>query len=201
MRFTLSVTDATGDARGLDLAPDGPRVLVIGTHPDADVVLPEGCGASAFHAELVARGEGWTVRDLASREGTWVLSPAQGDVLLRPGMVLRLGDAEVRVEGEGEPDPMPRGEGIAAIATIAEEEGGEGEARGGGDGEALEQALARERTLLAELERLAVLVFGARARTGEEAPEETFLRLRQEISMRLYEERRLWMTVHGKGRR
>ncbi len=45
--------------------------ITLGSDPDNVAVL-QGKGVSGHHAEVVPRGRGWVVRDLKSRNGTWV---------------------------------------------------------------------------------------------------------------------------------
>jgi len=45
--------------------------FVIGRHAESDLCLPDTC-VSRRHAEVLFDGDGWCVRDLQSRNGTWV---------------------------------------------------------------------------------------------------------------------------------
>ncbi len=62
----------------------------LGRLPDCDIVL-EDVGISREHAELVRLGEGWEVRDLGSRNGTFVNDEQVERRRLSPGDVVRLG--------------------------------------------------------------------------------------------------------------
>jgi ABC-type multidrug transport system ATPase subunit len=77
------------------------QVMVIGSGPHADVVVP-GAGIDARHAQLLRRGGVLYVRDLDSREGTRVNgAEVHGLVGLRPGDRLALGRVEVKIPDAG----------------------------------------------------------------------------------------------------
>lgn len=78
----------TGARAGLVFPLSAART-VVGRHPEADLRFsPEGdLDVSALHAEIVREEGGWVVRDLGSRNGTWV-----NGVRAAPGASLREGD-------------------------------------------------------------------------------------------------------------
>ena len=77
----------------------GSRV-VIGRSPDCDVVLASD-SVSRQHAELVAHGDNWSVRDLGSRNGTGVNGVrVNGERPLQPGDVLQIDVFELLYRGE-----------------------------------------------------------------------------------------------------
>lgn len=68
----------------------GDTAVRLGRSPECDIVL-EDPGISREHAELVSVGEGWEVRDLGSRNGTFVNDEQVDRRSLGPGDVVRLG--------------------------------------------------------------------------------------------------------------
>jgi len=94
----------------------GSRV-VIGRSPDCDVVLASD-SVSRQHAELIAHGEAWAVRDLGSRNGTGVNGVRiQGERALQPGDVVQIDVFEMLYRSEhsalarpgGAPQQRPSG--------------------------------------------------------------------------------------------
>lgn len=74
--------------------------MVIGRSPDCDVVLASD-SVSRQHAELVAHGDAWSVRDLGSRNGTGVNGiRIQGERALQPGDVVQIDVFEMLYRGE-----------------------------------------------------------------------------------------------------
>ena len=97
----------------------GSRV-VIGRSPDCDVVLASD-SVSRQHAELVAQGESWTVRDLGSRNGTGVNGARMtGERALQPGDVVQVDVFEMvyRAENPGLGRPPPRS-GVTMMEAAA----------------------------------------------------------------------------------
>lgn len=90
----------------------GTRV-VIGRSPDCDVVLASD-SVSRQHAELVAHGTAWSVRDLGSRNGTGVNGTrVHGERALTPGDVVQIDVFELVYRSEESslnrpPAPRPR---------------------------------------------------------------------------------------------
>src|SRR4051812_46610619 len=77
------------------------QVMVVGSGPQADVVVP-GAGVDARHAQLLRRDGMLYVRDLDSREGTRVNgAEVRGLVGLRPGDRLGLGRVELTIPDAG----------------------------------------------------------------------------------------------------
>ncbi len=74
--------------------------LVLGRSPDCDVVLASD-SVSRQHAELVAHGETWSVRDLGSRNGTGVNGARiTGERALQPGDVVQIDVFEMLYRSE-----------------------------------------------------------------------------------------------------
>ena len=89
--------------------------IVIGRSPDCDVVLASD-SVSRQHAELVAHGDNWSVRDLGSRNGTFVNGKrAEGVVPLREGDLIRIGTVELIFRG----DASARDAGAVPVAPVA----------------------------------------------------------------------------------
>jgi two-component system response regulator GlrR len=77
------------------------RVITIGTAPDNDVVVTDG-SVSRHHMEIVGERGGWRVRDLDSKNGTFVAGLRLGEALLGPHATLRLGQQELHVVVQAE---------------------------------------------------------------------------------------------------
>jgi FHA domain-containing protein len=75
----------------------GCEELVIGRHPDCDVVIGDET-VSRRHAQLTFRDEGWIVQDLRSTNGTRLNGRSVGRCRLRPGDRLGLGSQLLRVD-------------------------------------------------------------------------------------------------------
>ena len=58
--------------------------VALGRAPDNDIVVPEP-NVSKWHLEFLSTPAGWSVRDMGSRNCTWV-----DDQSLPPGVTLRL---------------------------------------------------------------------------------------------------------------
>lgn len=65
--------------------------IVIGTHPNCDFVLTDGT-ASRQHCEVILVRGGYRVRDLGSKNGTYVANIQVSDVVIRERTTLRLGN-------------------------------------------------------------------------------------------------------------
>jgi Nif-specific regulatory protein len=75
------------------LAPG--QVVTIGRAPTNQIVIKDE-RASREHAEIFLAGDHWTVRDLDSRNGTFVgQDQVRGDLPLRPGNIIRIGQAQM----------------------------------------------------------------------------------------------------------
>jgi FHA domain len=81
----------------LDWSGGGAERLLIGRHPECDVVLSRP-RVSRRHARLVFRDGGWIVQDLDSTNGTTVNGATVGRCRLSPGDLIVFGDQAVRVD-------------------------------------------------------------------------------------------------------
>lgn len=75
----------------------GPDPIVVGRNAACRLVL-EDAKVSAVHAELVATDRGVRVRDLGSRNGTFVGGVRVGEVFLLSNTKLRMGETELEFE-------------------------------------------------------------------------------------------------------
>ncbi|MBX3229685.1 MAG: sigma 54-interacting transcriptional regulator [Labilithrix sp.] len=75
----------------------GPEPIVIGRDPACGLRVDE-TGVSAMHAEVVATPAGVRLRDLGSKNGTWVNDIKVGDVLLTTATSFSLARANLRFE-------------------------------------------------------------------------------------------------------
>jgi hypothetical protein len=71
--------------------------LLLGRHPDCDVVLADPC-VSRRHARLVFRGGGWIIQDLQSTNGTVLNGDRIGRSEVQPGDHLILGRERLLVD-------------------------------------------------------------------------------------------------------
>jgi len=75
----------------------GRSELLIGRHPDCDVVLA-GPTVSRHHAQLQFRDGRWILRDLESMNGTRVNRAAVGRCAIQPGDRVTIGDHELLID-------------------------------------------------------------------------------------------------------
>jgi pSer/pThr/pTyr-binding forkhead associated (FHA) protein len=87
---------------GPELVPlDGARIT-IGSHLSNDVVLSADRTVSRLHAVLEAFPAGWSLRDMGSRNGTFVNGQKlPGERVLAPGDEVRIGRTRLVVRGSG----------------------------------------------------------------------------------------------------
>ena len=78
----------------------------IGSHPSNDVVLDDRT-VSRFHCELHMKTAGLLIRDLGSRNGTFVDGVRVVEAFVRSGSLLRLGDSAVRLEVGAASNALP----------------------------------------------------------------------------------------------
>jgi hypothetical protein len=90
---------------GPELVPlDGDRVT-IGSHASNDVVLKGDRTVSRLHAVLEAFPAGWSLRDMGSRNGTFVNGQKLvGERVLGPGDDVRIGSIRLVLRGGGHGD-------------------------------------------------------------------------------------------------
>jgi pSer/pThr/pTyr-binding forkhead associated (FHA) protein len=69
--------------------------LSIGRSPDSDVLIPD-IQVSRQHCEIEQTREGWVVRDMDSRNGTYVGGMSVGQFVLDDGDEIRVGNATIK---------------------------------------------------------------------------------------------------------
>ena len=79
--------------------------IVVGTAPSADVVLTDRA-VSRLHAELDPRDDGLWVRDLGSRNGTFLEGIRVGAACIPNGTKLQLGRTEIAIRYAEQPSPV-----------------------------------------------------------------------------------------------
>jgi DNA-binding CsgD family transcriptional regulator len=90
-----------GTPAGRELVALGAGRLTLGADPANDLALPADPTLSRLHAVLERYGAGWCVRDLDSRNGTFVNGQrVWGERPLRPGDELRVGATRLVYRGD-----------------------------------------------------------------------------------------------------
>jgi predicted component of type VI protein secretion system len=89
---------------------------LVGRDPGCDVVVADG-SVSRRHAKIQRRGEGFTVVDQGSANGTFIDSQRVAEVTLRTGQELRFGAIAFTVEIEGMADA---GATVAGVPSLSE---------------------------------------------------------------------------------
>lgn len=94
--FTLRVSSATGEHM---VVVHGPKVTA-GAHPDSDLILRDEM-VSSVHFELVVDNHGATLRDLGSKNGTWISAGTVrvSEVWIEPGSTFTAGDCTITLVG------------------------------------------------------------------------------------------------------
>ena len=92
-----------GEGGLLQRTPIQPVPFRVGRAPSLDLVLPSP-HVSKNHAEIYSDGEALRVRDLGSRNGTFLNRQPVSDAALHRGDVLHFGDFEFRIAGENGKD-------------------------------------------------------------------------------------------------
>lgn len=116
-----------GPAAGLEFPLQGTDA-VIGRAPDNALSVPDQ-SVSRRHARLRRDGALWAVSDLKSGNGTFVNGlPVGGEIILRPGDVITVGDSSLRYVAP--PLPTVSGESHLTAATQVGAAGGTGSISG-----------------------------------------------------------------------
>jgi DNA-binding NtrC family response regulator len=84
----------------------GDRPVLVGRADDADLVLDDP-STSRRHLEVFPEVEGYRVRDLESRSGTWIQERRVVEVELTPGDEVRVGDTVLRFDAQSAELPAP----------------------------------------------------------------------------------------------
>jgi transcriptional regulator with GAF, ATPase, and Fis domain len=100
-RLELAWTDGAG-AHALPLEGR----MLLGSATDAAICIADRA-VSRVHAELEARDDGVWIRDLGSRNGTWIEATLVAHARLRPGGRFRVGATTVTISAEAEPTEVP----------------------------------------------------------------------------------------------
>ena len=106
---------------------------IVGRHPSGDVIVDDPT-VSRRHAEIVRTPDGWAVKDLDSKNGTFVNQRNIRDQLqrLEDGDEIRLGTSHISLiyrqshgtpHGEGSASPEPINAPLAGASTAADSEG------------------------------------------------------------------------------
>jgi pSer/pThr/pTyr-binding forkhead associated (FHA) protein len=82
-----------------------PGFNTLGRNPTNDYRVHDAT-VSSFHCEIVLTDDSVLVRDLGSTNGTFIDNEPVHEGQLKPGQILRLGSAELRLESEALPEPV-----------------------------------------------------------------------------------------------
>ena len=85
--------------------------LTIGRDPSSDVFVDDS-GVSRHHADLVRHGQDWSIIDAGSTNGTSVNGASVGEMTLRPGDRIEVGDIELILRHAGADSPDSRGDAV-----------------------------------------------------------------------------------------
>ncbi|AKT39213.1 sigma 54-interacting transcriptional regulator [Chondromyces crocatus] len=85
------------NARNPNWVDIGPEPIIVGRNAACQLVLEDG-KVSAVHAEFVATEQGVRLRDLGSRNGTFIAGVRVADVFLMSNTKMRLGETEMQFE-------------------------------------------------------------------------------------------------------
>jgi pSer/pThr/pTyr-binding forkhead associated (FHA) protein len=115
--FTLKIHVVEGRDQGatLPLAEEG-RLYVVGRGPDCALALADS-DVSREHVRLTRRGSGVLVRDLGTKNGTWIgdaRAPAERDVVWKPAHMMKIGRTVLALE-------EPLGDALANIEAVPDE--------------------------------------------------------------------------------
>ncbi|MBI3929468.1 MAG: FHA domain-containing protein [Armatimonadetes bacterium] len=92
--------------------------IVIGREVSCDVMLNNG-SVSRMHSEIVRLAEGYLLRDMGSRNGTFVNGQRVQEVLLEDGDTLSIGDIELTFEGPRQPVRSRSDTDFTSLGTIS----------------------------------------------------------------------------------
>jgi transcriptional regulator with PAS, ATPase and Fis domain len=101
------------------VVPLGMDPLVVGTSPECDLVIDD-THVSRRHCELRLEEGGVALRDLESKNGTFVNNVRVREVILTPGMAVRVGQWQLALRVTGVPREMP----LSGSARFGEAIGG-----------------------------------------------------------------------------
>src|SRR5262245_5728415 len=101
--FTLRVVSAEGGGQQTQL---GARAIVIGADPTCGLII-EDPKASRRHAEVSATPDGVLVRDLGSRNGTFVDNVRVTEATAPAGATLRVGHTIIQILAQAPPAIRP----------------------------------------------------------------------------------------------
>src|SRR5881275_2371627 len=79
-----------------------PGFNTLGRNPTNDFRVHDST-VSSFHCEIVLSDDAVVVRDLGSTNGTYIDGQRIDEGVLKPGQVLRLGSADLRLEVRNDP--------------------------------------------------------------------------------------------------
>lgn len=88
------------DGKRIEIHLAGRTSLTFGRSPEADIMIPNS-KVSRLHAEIKPWDGDYVVKDLKSRNGTFVNGNRVEACVLKPGDILRLGDTDFHADKEG----------------------------------------------------------------------------------------------------
>jgi class 3 adenylate cyclase len=97
---------------GRELIPLAGRRVTVGAEPSNDVVLDHDKTVSRVHGVFEQFASAWCLRDLGSRNGTYVNGERVSECLLRDGDEIRLGTTRLYIRTSTQPDSRTRTESL-----------------------------------------------------------------------------------------
>lgn len=106
-----------GDGKGSVHELTGEKAITLGTKEENDIPL-KGDGISRYHAQILLENGAWVLKDLGSRNGTFVGDRKVDDHELAPGDVVMIGTVYLRFEQESWQGP--KGSAGAQVKALIE---------------------------------------------------------------------------------
>jgi two-component system response regulator HydG len=118
-RLYAYLTMLSGNRAGTNFALDSQRQTLIGRGTDCHITVPDPL-CSRVHATIAFNTDGWTVRDMDSRNGTSVNGQKTDEALVLDGHTIRVGSTEFQFHESEEP-PTAKGDDPQSMQTIVQD--------------------------------------------------------------------------------
>ncbi|MCA9184732.1 MAG: sigma 54-interacting transcriptional regulator, partial [Planctomycetales bacterium] len=114
------LTMVVGTRRGANFLLRGERATVLGRGTDCHIILADPL-CSREHAEISQVDHLWRVRDLDSRNGTFVNNEKVTETALEPGFRIKLGSSEFMFHSSSQPPTLETSGGVRLTESIVKE--------------------------------------------------------------------------------